>query len=519
MAITASSISFGYYNGKDVVDKLAGITYDYVHGGVLPTSANIRNYSLTPNGGVVEMEQDIYTSDGLKPYNYCQYVIGGLTYYGYVTYEGAAGGIVSYRINVDAATTMFAAGAFDTNTYVEYSSAGDPLILDSRRILSPFPTRVLHNESSNSILTHIKNNNYDYPVVLNVCNPGSKSSLSKTNPSNNTSTVTSYIMSGRNFRLFLDTFRSQHANDQAKFSKCILNAYTLPVMLEDINGLSSWSTHGHIDLYSTTDNANISVAPDISVYPDFIVYYAYTGTNKLYITIPPITIPSTIRSQPLLSNTLYYEALCFGSFHIPISIIAKQDSASGYTIAARVELDVTGGKYITTPSINGAFYPDYTVIGTFPNSSLPFIHDTDLTNYGLQLATSIANFAGGMLGGMLSKNWIGMANSAVNAVTDIAGMAYNQAYSGGTIHGTIGSSIQGIQDRLLYQYEVYDYADSGFPGKYNYPDFNVRNIGTRETNTLTGYIKTRNCNCLSKGYSQDIVSSANSAFDAGVFLS
>lgn len=507
---TNAQVRFGRYTGKNVVVK----DVEYLTSVIDASSGNVRNMELTPAGGVVRMQQDILSKSAEKIYNYASYVIGDLLYYGYVDCEGVAGGIVTYRIRVDAATTMFAAGAFDTNTYVEYSSAGDPLILDSRRIISPFPTRTVYNESSNSILTHIKNNNYDYPIVLNVCQPPTISKNSDTNPSNNTSSVKSYIMSGRNFRLFLDAFRNQHANDQAKYSKCILNAYTLPVMLEDIKGISSWSARNYVGLYSTTDNGYISVTPDTSVYPDFSVYHAYTGTNKLYITIPPITIPSTIRSQPLLSNTLYYEALCFGSFHVPISTIAKQYSASGYIIAARVDIDVTGGKYITTPSINGAFYPDYAVIGAFPNSSLPFIHDTDLTNYGLQLATSIANFAGGMLSG----NGVGMANSAVNAVTDIAGMAYNQAYSGGTIHGTIGSSIQGIQDRLLYQYEVYDYADSGFPGKYNYPDFNVRNIGTRETNTLTGYIKTRNCNCLSKGYSQDIVSAANSAFDAGVFL-
>lgn len=282
-------------------------------------------------------------------------------------------------------------------------------------------------------------------------------------------------------------------------------------MMEDITNISSWPEASTLYLFSASDDTTLEINMSGTLFP---LPRRNTSAAALTITLPDLEIPPNTRRQPIINGNLQYRALSFGTFSLPMSKILRHEAGlTGYKLSCKIELDLTGGKYIATPLVGAAPIQEAAYVGTFPNTSMPLLKETDLTNYGLQLTTSLINATGGMVSAIARADPVGLALSGIGAVTDAANMAHAASYNGGTILGGLSSSIQSFS-KLMYYYDYYDYADD-LPSVYNYPDFNVRNIHTSQ---LTGYIKTRSCQALMTSYPNEIVKSACAAFDAGIFL-
>lgn len=526
---TKAQVRFGRYTGKNVVAK----DVEYLTSVIDASSGNVRNMELTPAGGVVRMQQDILSTSAEKIYNYASYIIGDLLYYGYVDCEGVAGGIVTYRIRVDAATTMWRAGAFNIRNYCLYSPLGDQKYDDTRRARSPIATRYKFTPDETARLWEYNNLSYG-SIVLNVAAiaiPDYSPRCMSTSPAN----VQTYIMSMDAFNRFYNKIKSwdDATHPIAAYLKSILTVTWIPLAPQNIINLSNYlsmdySVKGNLYLFNPadlTDSAIIYVGDGLY---DLRVPGQYL---PLTATTPPIYIEN-INNADARTADIEYNASGFGKFKFSAKLIPENI----IYINSVVYLDMSGLSFACVPVVhcsgnNTYFLNELCAYGTF-TCQIPMLSETDISNWqlregmlrrdvGLSAVSSVistgANIASGNVAGG-AKELINLGSNLISAVQQQQDFEWSKRFSGGSIIGTLGSSLQRVYDGNGYViYSYYPYESSDFQTVYNFPDNQLRNIHT-DFGGSPGYVQTVNCNIFRLGYPEEIVKSAESAFDSGVWI-
>ncbi len=525
---TNAQIRFGYYSGKNVVDK----NVEYSDHLIDASSGVVRNMELTPAGGTVRLMQDVLTSNSEKIYNYAAYVIGDLMYYGYAKCTGVAGGVVTYEITNDPATTMWRAGAFNINNYCLYSPLGNQKYDDTRRARSPIATRYKFTPDETARMWEYNNIAYG-SVVINIAAtaiPDYTPRCISTSPAN----VQTYVLSMNAFNTFYNKIKSwddaQHPI--AAYLKSILNVTWIPLAPQNINNLSNYlstdySINGNLYLFNPadlTDSAKIYVGDGLY---DLRVPGQYL---PLTATTPPIYIEN-INNADARTADIEYNASGFGKFKFSAKLIPENI----IYVTSAVNLDMSGLSYACIPIIhtaNNTYYLDELCsYGTF-TCQIPMLAETDISNWqlregmlrrdvGFSSVSSVISIGANIATG----NGVGIANEINNLGYNLISSVQNQQdidwgkrYSGGSIIGTLGSSLARVYDCNGYViYSYYPYESSNFQTVYNFPDNQIRNIYT-DFGGAPGYVQTVNCNIYRLGYPDEIARAAENAFNSGVWI-
>ena len=524
---TKAQVRFGRYTGKNVVVK----DVQYLTSVIDASSGNVRNMELTPAGGIVRMQQDILSTSAEKTYNYASYVIGDLLYYGYVDCDGVAGGIVTYRIRVDAATTMWQAGAFNINNYCLYSPWGSSLFDDKRRTktVRAIKTRLYPSNSSWD-----EENITEGMVIMGV--------VAKPNPDilyRGTARaclpvgMDIYIMGLPDFNNFFTELTKIETAKFSAYSRSIAFVTWAPVAITRFENLSLFKSNA-ITLYNPSD-----LSTPLKITATTFTTYRLTrinknlGNEKMAIQIPAITIPSELNTAPARSANIYYSASCFGEFNFSLDMLPKDVK----NIYAYVEFAFSGQSYRTTPAIT---YTDNTeeilydlVVQGVLTGNVPTLCETDMTNYqtrrniinanaGIGATTtiikSVATIASNPVLGTMQAA-LDMSQQLINYKNAVDQIEWDKKYSGGTIRGTSGSALPRTIARTFLEISYFPYTDTTFQQVYNFPDYNMRNLyALYSTTPQIGFVQTQNCNIYRLGYPEEIAIQAENSFNCGIFV-
>lgn len=527
---TNAQVRFGRYTGKNVVVK----DVEYLTPVIDASSGNVRNMELTPAGGVVRMQQDILSTSAEKIYNYASYVIGDLLYYGYVDCEGVAGGIVTYRIRVDAATTMWRAGAFNINNYCQYSPLGDSYYNDTRRARSSTITRIQRGVAEGSEGLEWIYNNITYGcVVINVCSyplPHDIDRCLSTSPAN----VETYVLPMDNFYTFYKNIQSYNDTSKpiAQYIKSILNVTWIPLAPENIKNLNLFEEKSILKVYLWNPTNPTQDAVAITTGQPLYSLRNKGGRVPLLAITPQIYIGDLVTQETRFYN-IEYNCFGFGNF----KIAGEQLPQNAQYISAEIYLDLTGMTYRTIPVItinttqiqNQVKLNELSAVGTF-TCSIPMLSETDVSNWQLResmlrrdtgfsvatnILTALPQIASGNVAGTTSAA-LNLGKTLISAAQEQKNIEWQKQYSGGTVLSSLGSVLSRISEAGGYVIANYNaFRDTNFPEMYGYPDHKIRNIYTEIS---SGYVQTINANIYRLGYPEEIAESAERAFDSGVWI-
>lgn len=568
MAIAKSFVKFARYLGKDVAAKLPLqylLTVDIA-------SSQVRNNSLTPNGGIIQISQDVFSDSGSETFNYCAYIIGGKTYYGWAKMVQSANRVVTYSITVDPLTTCYYGGCLNQNCLIEFCANGDETRPDPRR------TRAIDK----SVRTYTYGNMRDISggmVAMSVY-----SEFNWSNPSG-TPGITTYFFTPLGFTGFLSRYRLLLTPQaQAAYSKSILSVKFAPLSYGDVGG--QLSPTEHITLVNPATDG-------------FERYTEIDSINAFYLgnsSGQPLTLYTAImnrletgtKTDPAKRDMEYRAHFgCFGD----VTFSADEIETEVTSIQGKILFNADNLRYKLVPIINGLEYYKYSVNGCI-TGSIPIGTESDSTNYSLQqsiasnamlrksetagvsyansvdsaelsysrgiraalygsagqIVGGISNMVGGNAGGfggvvggvaggietyasakdaydtslrIAGRNRGAESEHAFGEYLDSVSALKNQEmFSGGVVtSGDGGDGWRALESYYLTTTYT-PYIDEAFPAAYGKPLYKVENIQyASDLSARKGYIKTSCCSLPLNGYDVDIVSNAEKILDTGAFLS
>lgn len=453
----------------------------YNYGNVANCPNKIAHSTLVKSVDVSEIQQ--VRQDGLVALlgefisaNYATYSIGGHTYVCSVEFLTTGNGTYQYTLNVDAVATAWENGVFDSWAVCERSNKGTAKYDPELTVLTQSPERIVQEWNKRIYET----NELGYLYAVTVVEPNALRGGS-----------TTYIMTPEYYDDFLDGFANLSGQEQQQYSSCV-SVLLLPEDVIPSNGYASTTTP--VTLYSKNQewfagwrDLPAYVAKKVPAVGGYVA--KYNNLVNTFNTDTPVVTPNNGHQ----SDRYIFQMRDGSEMIVPVA-----ELSSFTTLGVRCQCDLTTGVVKYTPVFGGTPLYKYSVFGNAA-ISVPLLSSTSSMSDPVDLLKN------------LTSTVLSSPANPVGSVVDYVDKWRTPSLSVSGSGGGGKLRTEGVNRIILEHYA----NDAGVYQEYfGHPDHLARKLST-----LTGYVRTKNCNLFNKGLPKWIIDETKSTLDGeGVFI-
>ena len=516
----------------------------YNYGNVANCPNKIAKSTLVKSVDVSEIQQ--VRQDGLIALlgefiaaNYATYSIGGKTYVCSVEFLTTGNGTCQYTLNVDAVATAWENGVFDTWAVCERSNEGT-VIND--------PELTLKDISERQSYTFNDGKGSNWYAIINVLT-SDISIVYGTNYNTSNPVIETYILTFNNFKTFYNKFLTLPAADQQNYGSSILSlsfveSSTIPDdLIETLPGNTIKLYAFNREIYGEMQiDSSILAKPIYDSNGDLIskgtVLAKMYGNPKDFTLNIDLGTGVVIQHLRRTGDTTYRRQtintdieINYNTIHTAFSLYVRNVGIINFRASDIAVTHITNVGYDTVFDpvsgqiraflvVNSTRYSNIFVQSTVPVVS-PFSYDNSVTNWttivGNAMLSVTQSLALSAITGFSPASLIGVGTSVTSGILSIAGAKVDERNGSYATTGSMGSSVDqscGISSSLTV-ITVRTVNGGAYQQYFGKPDGLARKLST-----LTGYVRTKNCNLYNKGLPRWIIDETKSTLDGeGVFIS
>lgn len=510
------TLTFYNYNGSaNNPNKIAKST--------LVKTVDISEIQLVKQDGLIALLGEFIAA------NYATYVVGSKKYVCTVEFLSTGNNTWQYTLTVDAVATAWENGVFDSWAVCERSNEG-AVLFDSELQLSNIPT---------TETIPFDDNDGETVVALSVLS--SAPVFTNSHPTSNPA-IRTYLLSLSQFRNFFLKFLEATPLQQKIYGPSVIG-----IRIIDngrINTRQRLSTGGNnVTLYTfnteTVGNANVNIDPEST----FTNTYVDADGQPVTVTVVQSGIFAKNNSLSIDCGSTVLELNPYIAEN-SYTYVSKTYSftATYYNVNSVFSLDIAGAGVITfTPSelptseitsvgyavacdplsgmcryfltINGNIVPYKSLSCCVPGTA-PFAYDNSVTDWSRVTASVLSSLISGGASA-IAGNPVGVLSSLVGGLSTYGSARLEQQTGSYAVSGSVGwSPDKTVNSPTKLTRVTYTVANSDYRNYFGKPD-----NGTRKLSTLTGYVRTKNCNLYNQGLPRWIIDETKSTLDGeGVFI-
>ena len=450
--------------------------------------------------------------------NYCSYVFNGITYYGYLTIATEGDGLYLYTVDVDALTTAWYAGCMAAPNNVIYSNSGSALRFDNRNPLHSHAVTIeatIGSSLTNPIIIMTLVDPYDQGRyhgndARTGQTPGALRSIVFFDDAG--------ITAAQSFIHFCTNLIEV---DQWAFKKIgpLLDSVRSVLIIPDVFLTNKTQTALWLNAIPTdvveAVSATLSVPKSGSGYTD-----VSGGECNEWVTNSIVHNRIVTQTYEIALASYKQDDIWAGTWNVILPYIGRVSIIpQGFIPSTASHITLT-----VLPNIFGEFYTVRIGYRTVSGGAItpidaltqtfPMMEKIPYPRAG-QSGSSDASILNGIVGtvaSVIAKNYAGAATSAISMIEAAATPA---GVGAGNVGGSPyrATSLTPQFPILTITYQPHVNSPSSYASHWGRPDGAIRDVST-----LTGYAQTEHCELYHLGLPTDIISAAEDALDAGVFI-